>query len=80
MRILAADYTSVEALAALFEKEKIDTVISVVNGGMDTTPELNLIKAADQSTVTRRFIPNIFSGIDYKEKYDWYSFIRVYMF
>lgn len=68
MRILAADYTSPDALVALLEEHKIDTIISVVNSVMDITPELNLIYAADRSKVTRRFIPNIWSGLEYKAK------------
>jgi hypothetical protein len=67
VRVLAANYASPDALVVLLEEHKIDTVISVMNS-MDTSPELNLIQAADRSKVTHRFIPNIWSGVDYNEK------------
>jgi hypothetical protein len=55
-----------DSLVQLLEDHKVDTVIStIVTPDGDTTPELNLIKAADQSKVTRRFIPSVWSGFDY---------------
>lgn len=37
-----------------------------MNSGMDTTPEMNLIQAAEKSKVTRRYIPNMWSAIVYR--------------
>ncbi|KAF2193702.1 NAD(P)-binding protein [Zopfia rhizophila CBS 207.26] len=65
VRIVAADYSNIDSLIKIFEDNKVDTVISTANSSPDPTPELNLIKAADRSKVTRRFIPNVWSGIDY---------------
>ncbi|KAF2812095.1 NAD(P)-binding protein [Mytilinidion resinicola] len=65
-RVLAIDYTSVDALVALLEANKVAVVISTVNSLVDTTPEFNLIKAAAQSHVTKRFIPNVWSALEFK--------------
>lgn len=50
----------------MLEENKISTVVSVLNAGMDTTPELNLVQAADRSKMTKRFIPNVWSSVVYK--------------
>jgi hypothetical protein len=66
--IVVANYGDVNSLVGLLNDHNIDTVISTMNALGDPTPELNLIQAATQAKATRRFIPNIFSGFDYKEK------------
>ncbi|KAF2495431.1 NAD(P)-binding protein [Lophium mytilinum] len=68
-RVLAADYTSVDALVALLEANKIAVVISTVKSLVDTTPEFNLIKAAARSNVTKRFIPNAWSALEFKHEF-----------
>jgi hypothetical protein len=36
---------------------------------LDASPFISLIQAADKSKVTRRFIPNAWSGFVYKPEY-----------
>lgn len=57
---LKCDYTDIESLVTLFEDNRIDTVISTINIGSDAAgqSQLNLIAAAAQSRVTKRFIPS----------------------
>ncbi|KAF5227773.1 hypothetical protein FANTH_14679 [Fusarium anthophilum] len=58
--IIAVDYTDVDALAKILEDNKIDVVISALtmlpspNG--DGPYEIELIRAADKSVTTKRFI------------------------
>ncbi|KAF2676089.1 NAD(P)-binding protein [Lentithecium fluviatile CBS 122367] len=68
-RVLAADYTNTDALVKLLEENKIDTVITTLNAGMDITPETNLVHAAARSSVTRRYIPNVWSALVYKPEH-----------
>ncbi|KAF2692136.1 NAD(P)-binding protein [Lentithecium fluviatile CBS 122367] len=65
--VLQADYSDPDSLVQLLEDNKIDTVISTI-AGLDQAPEVNLIKAADRSTITRRFIPSVWSGFDYTQE------------
>ncbi|KAF2874389.1 hypothetical protein BDV95DRAFT_331579 [Massariosphaeria phaeospora] len=65
VRVLAADYSSPDALVELLEKNKIWAILSTISSAIDTLPETNLIQAADRSKVTRRFIPNIWSGMEW---------------
>ncbi|KAF2465617.1 NAD(P)-binding protein [Lindgomyces ingoldianus] len=73
IRVVAADYSNTDSLVRLqrgqqlLEDQQIDTVISAINP-RGPSPELNLIKAADRSKVTRRYIPSIWSGVDYAEE------------
>ena len=62
--MLAADYSNVDSLVELFENNGIWAVLSVMNT-VDKTPEGNLIQAADRSSVTKRFMPNIWSAFTY---------------
>ncbi|KAI8716206.1 NAD(P)-bd-dom domain-containing protein [Fusarium sp. LHS14.1] len=63
-RVVSADYGNVDSLTSLFESNKVDTVISTVSGTASIEPELNLIKAADKSVATKRYIPSIW-GVNY---------------
>ncbi|KAB2568838.1 hypothetical protein DBV05_g12487 [Lasiodiplodia theobromae] len=58
--IVHVDYGDVESIRQAFEKHQIDTVISCLSMTAESSgeSELNLIKAADASSVTRRFVPN----------------------
>jgi hypothetical protein len=55
-RILAAPYGDVDALTSLLEANKIEVIVSAIDLSKGPDPELNLIKAADKSTVTRRYV------------------------
>ncbi|KAF5535525.1 transcriptional activator Mut3p [Fusarium mexicanum] len=65
-QVIAVDYTDVDKLAATLETNSIDTVISTINALDDVSAELNLIKAAEKSAPTKRFIPSIW-GIKYTQ-------------
>lgn len=66
--MVVADYGSVEGLVALLEENHVDTVISTIDMMQGiTNPDLNLIEAAQQSSVTKRFIPNMW-GTKYDER------------
>ena len=64
--ILMVDYGDVSDTQHILEHNKVDTVISVINSIHDSQPELDLIKAADQASTVRRYIPSAFS-IPYKD-------------
>ncbi|KAH6714334.1 hypothetical protein BKA61DRAFT_481756 [Leptodontidium sp. MPI-SDFR-AT-0119] len=55
--IIIVDYSDVEQLTKVFEDNNIDTIISAIStmpgGG---TPEVNLVKAAQASKTTKRFL------------------------
>ncbi|KAL0937796.1 NmrA-like family protein [Colletotrichum truncatum] len=57
------DYTDVDALTSFLEEQNIHTVISAfgIDGTSLATSQLNLIKAADRSPATKRFIPSSFA-------------------
>ncbi|PSN66484.1 NmrA-like family protein [Corynespora cassiicola Philippines] len=57
------DYTNIEALTAFLEEHNIHTIISTfgINATSLSISQLNLIKAADASKVTKRFIPSSFA-------------------
>lgn len=58
-RILAAAYDDVAALTSLLESNSVGTVISAISSTTGPDNELALIKAAERSKVTKRFIPSI---------------------
>jgi hypothetical protein len=62
---VAADYTNVDSLVKLLEENSVSAVLSVMHT-MDPTPEMNLIQAADRSEVTKRFVPNIWSAVEFQ--------------
>ncbi|OAG01466.1 NAD(P)-binding protein [Paraphaeosphaeria sporulosa] len=64
--VLQADYSNQDLLVQLFESHKIDTVVSCITNYDDShNIELNIIAAAERASVTRRYIPSIWSGFDY---------------
>ncbi|KAL6411925.1 hypothetical protein AUP68_04305 [Ilyonectria robusta] len=65
---LAVDYTNIDSIREVLEKNNIHTVISCVNyeGDALAVAQLNLIKASTNSSTTKRFIPSTF-GIAYPE-------------
>ncbi|KAI7767007.1 hypothetical protein LZL87_013345 [Fusarium oxysporum] len=66
-QVIAVDYTDVDKLAATLETNRIETVISTINSMDDVSAELSLIKAAEKSASTKRYIPSIW-GIKYTEE------------
>ncbi|KAH7350425.1 hypothetical protein BKA66DRAFT_575730 [Pyrenochaeta sp. MPI-SDFR-AT-0127] len=58
-RIVSVDYNDLDNIKQVLEENNVTTVISTLNLQLDITPELNLIKAAENSKTTRRFIPSI---------------------
>ncbi|KAI9148771.1 nmra-like family [Paramyrothecium foliicola] len=58
--ILTVDYSDVASLTKLFEAENIDTVISTLSTMPQerVPPEVSLVRAAQASTKTRRFMPS----------------------
>lgn len=66
VRILEANYADSAALTTLLESNRIGTVISTLHlQGFEQ--ELALIKAADRSSTTKRYIPSIW-GVKYTEQ------------
>lgn len=58
------DYASVDSLVKALDQHNVNTVISTMNAIGQVEPELNLIRAADEATSTKRFIPSIW-GVPY---------------
>ncbi|GJC82992.1 oxidoreductase swnN [Colletotrichum liriopes] len=57
------DYSDVDALQAFLEEMDVHTVISAfgITATSLATSQLNLVRAAEQSSATRRFIPSSFA-------------------
>lgn len=69
VQLVAVDYMDVESLSSILEEYNTETVISAVNNITgDNEPELNLIRAAERSKATKRFIPSYF-GVPYLPEY-----------
>ncbi|KAF1815603.1 NAD(P)-binding protein [Eremomyces bilateralis CBS 781.70] len=66
-RIIAVDYSSPDAIASVLEGNSVEVVISALSSQSPPEQELNLLKGADQSLVTKRYIPSIW-GIRYTEE------------
>ena len=62
--MLSINYDYVASIVGTLEENRIDTVISTLGSTFGVGPELALIKAADMSPVTKRYIPSIW-GIKY---------------
>jgi len=64
VRFVAIDYSDIEAAAKVLEENNIHTVISAVSymPGAGDNHEDRLIKAADASSTTKRFIPSNWSA------------------
>jgi hypothetical protein len=67
VRVLTTGYSNTDSLVELFENNNVWAVLSVMNT-IDKTPEANLIEAADRSSTTKRFIPNIWSAFTYGQE------------
>ncbi|KAF5685411.1 Mut3p-like transcriptional activator [Fusarium denticulatum] len=65
-KVLSVDYTNTDELAATLEANSVEIVISTINSMDDVSAELSLIKAAEKSASTKRFIPSIW-GVKYTE-------------
>lgn len=63
------DYNDIDALTSFLEEHDIHTVICAfgITATSLATSQLNLIKAADASKATKRFIPSSFA-IPYPEE------------
>lgn len=60
---IEVDYGSIEALKAILEENPIHTIICTfsITGDSLSKSQFNLIKAAELSTETKRFIPSPFA-------------------
>ncbi|PQE18288.1 nmra-like family protein [Rutstroemia sp. NJR-2017a WRK4] len=65
--IIAVDYSNPDAIASVLEQNNIDTVVSALSSMAPPEQEVNLITAADKSSVTKRYIPSIWA-IKYTEE------------
>ncbi|KAH6690214.1 hypothetical protein BKA61DRAFT_625670 [Leptodontidium sp. MPI-SDFR-AT-0119] len=65
VKYLKVDYSNIDSIVTLLEAKNIDTVLSAITMESSTTShaQLNLISAAENSTVTKRFIPSEFGVI-----------------
>jgi hypothetical protein len=59
--VATVDYSNVDSLARTLEEANVEVVISAVNNiSGDNSSEINLIRAAEDSKTTKRFIPSYF--------------------
>jgi ribosomal protein L12E/L44/L45/RPP1/RPP2 len=65
VRVVPVDYSNIDALVKTFEDNQIDTVINTFGVLRDSTPLFNVLKAADKSKSTKRYIPSLWSGMLY---------------
>ncbi|KAF1976170.1 NAD(P)-binding protein [Bimuria novae-zelandiae CBS 107.79] len=66
--VLQANYSDLDSLVQLLGSHNIDTVVSTIsNYDNSHFAEASLIKAAEQSIVTHRYIPSVWSAFDYGE-------------
>jgi hypothetical protein len=75
-QILAIDYSNQSSLVSVLELNSIDTVVSTLSTAAGADPELALIKAAETSSVTKRYIPSVW-GVRYTAEYDSVSAIEL---
>ncbi|KAG4438707.1 hypothetical protein IFR05_005787 [Cadophora sp. M221] len=70
-KAVVVDYSDVDALKSVLEAHNVTTIISAISiaDGSSGQAQLNLIKAADLSTKTKRFLPSEF-GADYTPDVD----------
>ncbi|KAJ0356677.1 hypothetical protein COL154_010896 [Colletotrichum chrysophilum] len=65
IRFVAVDYANVDSLVSVLQENSTEIVISAVNNITgENDAELNLIRAAERSSTTKRFIPSYF-GVPY---------------
>jgi hypothetical protein len=58
--IIAVDYSSVDSLKDALEENEVDTLISALRTMPEegTPPEVNIVRVAQASKHTRRFVPS----------------------
>ncbi|KAF4462549.1 NAD(P)-binding, partial [Fusarium albosuccineum] len=56
--LISVDYANVDDLVSTLQSHNVNTVISTITTLGDNEPELNLIKAAEKSQITKRFVPS----------------------
>ncbi|WQF84055.1 Putative NmrA-like domain, NAD(P)-binding domain superfamily [Colletotrichum destructivum] len=61
---VSVQYDNVQSLTDTLESRKVEVLISTLDPQSGLDPELNLIKAADASLTTKRYIPSLW-GIKY---------------
>lgn len=68
-RQVQVDYDDIPSLVQVLQQHAIHTIISAIGIFDDATSrsQLNLIQAAEKSSVTKRFVPSEFSFIQTKE-------------
>ncbi|KFA50129.1 hypothetical protein S40293_06402 [Stachybotrys chartarum IBT 40293] len=66
-RIIAVDYSSPDALASVLTANNVEIAISALSSQSPPEQEFNLMKGADKSSVTKRYIPSTW-GIPYTEE------------
>lgn len=64
VRLVAVDYSNIDNIATVLESNKVETVVSTLGTVAGSDPEVALIKGADRSAVTKRYITSNWS-IDY---------------
>lgn len=64
MRVFEVDYSNVEAVRDVLQSNDVGTVVSTLDLIAGGASELTLIRAADLSSTTRRFIPSAW-GLKY---------------
>lgn len=72
------DYGDIPSVLNVLQEHGVDTIISAIGISSDETSQaqLNLIHAAEQSEVTKRFIPSEYSFIQTKEYVKVVLFMR----
>lgn len=65
VKYIKVDYLDIDSIVALLETNKIDTILSAITreSSSSSQAQLNLILAAEKSTITKRFIPSEFGVI-----------------
>ncbi|KAF4463330.1 NAD(P)-binding [Fusarium albosuccineum] len=56
--VIPLNYANVDDITSALEAHNVHTLISTIVTMNDVEPELNLIKAADKSATTKRFVPS----------------------
>ncbi|GKZ18940.1 hypothetical protein AbraIFM66951_001900 [Aspergillus brasiliensis] len=67
-RLVIVDYDNIQNLTEALESNNVSDVICTVNSNGSSLSERNLIRAAENSSTTTRYIPSIFAGFTYPIK------------
>ncbi|KAK1528627.1 uncharacterized protein CCOS01_06461 [Colletotrichum costaricense] len=73
--VIAIDYDDVDAISNLLEAKDVEVVVSAIVTLHGSGPEMNLIRAAEKSSRTRRFVPSFWAH-DYPEEFRGYFFAK----